>query len=183
LVATASGLASAAAQNTIVTDGTTGVSLPLTGVTTASTGPASSFIVVVSPNIVSANFDASSSATSVLVEDGTGHTLVSGTMDARSSLLSGYPNGAGSFNGKFTVGFVAPSVLAMFGQVGFSPEGSVSATFAGANLSAGTLTATLGGGTVTIESAAPVSEPGTAGLAGVGLLLAGVTVRKRTRLN
>jgi hypothetical protein len=74
-------------------------------------------------------------------------------------------------------------VLALFGLgPGFDPRGSVSITSGGGNLvSMNNLTATVGGGTVTIESTV-IPEPSTLGLAGLGSSIVGLAVFSRHKL-
>ena len=171
ITASASGLTSSPSLNIAVTDATTGMSFPLTGKTSASTGPAASFTILSLPNLVLATYDASTSSTSVLVKNGSGTVLISGTMQDHATLISGYPAGTGAFVGKFEVGFVDPSLLALFGLgPAFDINGSYSSTFGGASLFGSTLQATTGGGTVTIQTTAPVAECATLILLGSGLV-------------
>jgi PEP-CTERM motif len=109
-------------------------------------------------------------ANSVLVEDSIGNVLVAGSMQDGGSLLSTVPNGTGSFLATFNVTFVSPAALALFGLgPGFLPDGSVALTIGNANFNGTTFTGAIGGGSVTIQTAA-VPEPASLGLVGMGLL-------------
>jgi hypothetical protein len=136
----------------------------------ANTGPATNFshigdIVVVTFSALSGN--------SLLVEDSMSNVLISGSMRDGSVLLSTVPplTGTGSFLGTFDVSFVSPTVLALFGQTHFSPIGGIAFTSGQAKFDSttNTLTAVIGGGSVTIQTSV-VPEPASLGLVGMGLL-------------
>lgn len=171
VVANGAGLTMEPSLNVLVSDANTGVSLPLAGIDTANTGIAASFTVLSSPDLVVATYDGDG-AKSVLIKDTFGNTLLSGTMEDKAALLSGYPNARGSFLGKFIVDFVAPSVLDMFHQVGFQPDGSISLSFGQANLvSTDSITGVVGGGSITIQSNAPTIESSTVLLMIIGMVV------------
>jgi hypothetical protein len=95
------------------------------------------------------------------------------------SLLSTVPNGTGSFLATFNVTYVSPAALALFGLgPGFLPDGSVALTLGNAKFNGTTFTADIGGGSVTIQTAA-VPEPASLALFGSGIIgLAGLLRRK-----
>lgn len=174
------GFAAGPSLNVLVTDATTGVRIDLPGVFTTSTGIANSFTVLTSPNLVLASYSAGG-ADSVLITSLDGKTVyVAGVNENRGEFVSAYPSGTGAFLNSFTVTQVDPAVLGMFGLgPGFDSRGSVSITSGTGNLvGRDALAATIGGGTVTIESTA-IPEPAGLGLAGMGLLAAAGMVRRR----
>ena len=166
--------------NVLISDTTLGMSLPLLGLDTGSTGFASSFTVLFNPNLVIATFE-QGGANSVLITNPLGTVIyLSGIMDDRSAFLSTFPDGAGSFRGTFAVTYVNPTVLAPFGLSRVGPEGSFSATFAQANLlDLNTFVdAVVGGGSITIQAAA-IPEPSSLALAGSSLLAAAFGLQRR----
>jgi len=170
--------------NVLVTDATSGASIALPGVFTTSTGVANSYSVLTSPNLVIASY-AAGRPESVLITDPTGTIdYVAGINLDRASFISAYPNGTGAFLNDFEVTAVDPAVLAMFGLgPKFDPRGSVSITSGTGNLvSTDNLTATVGGGTVTIQSASAVPEPFSMALLGGGIIVAGFTLRRGSKL-
>ena len=175
----AGGMTGGPSELTSVSDSTTNVVIPTAGTfVDAVTGPATSFII---SSIVVATFQSGGFA-SVLVEDAAHNVLVSGVMADGSTLLSTIPAGAGSFLGTFHVEFVDAATLAKFDLgPGFDPVGSVAFTFAGADVNAGVLTASLGGGSVTIQSTESVPEAATMLLVGSGLVVLGWGGRRRWR--
>jgi hypothetical protein len=169
--------------NIDVSDSTTGVTQPLAGIFTTSTGGANAFLVLTSPNVVLAD-DNGGAADSVLSVDTHGNPLVAGVTEDRASVLSTYPVGADAVLSDLDVIFVSPAALAIFGLgPGFSSDGSESLTFGDANLvGADYSVATTGGGTVTISRV--VSQSTSAILAGTGLMvlcLAGLFKVRRRR--
>lgn len=157
------------ALNVLVTDVTTGVTINLPGIFTTSTGIANSFTVLTSPNLVLANYSAGGSS-SVLITSPDGKTdYVAGVNQDHGTFISGYPNGTGAFLNNFDVTAVDPAVLAMFGLgPGFDAQGSVSITSGGGNLlGPDNLGATVGGGSVTVQTT-PVVEPARQGLVVLG---------------
>ena len=180
--ASLSGVSLGPAVNLDVSDQQTGQIFTLGGLSASSTGRATSFTVLTSPNLVLANYSAGG-ANSVLVLDSMGNILIAGTMESRGSAVSTYPNGTGAFLGDFLVSEVSPGLLGLFGKgPGFLPDGSVSATFGEANL-VGTdhLVAAVGGGSITIQTPTPVAEPAAMILYGTGLFICMIGVRRFNR--
>lgn len=159
------------ASNVLITDNTKNISLPLSGIASLSTGPSTSFITL--PDLLIASFSAGGTDSISITSGST--TLLSGIINDHASVVSTFPAGAGSFLGTFTVTFVNPSIFAKFGLAPvFDPTGSVSSTYAGANLvNTRELDATGGGGAVTITApqAAVVPESATLLLGLAGLVL------------
>lgn len=182
--ASLNGVALGPAINLNVSDQQTGQVFDLSGLSASSTGRSTSFLVLSNPNVVLANF-AAGGPNSVVVTDGLGNILISGMMESRGSLVSTYPQGTGGFQGDFLVQFVAPSLLAKFNLPPvFLPDGSVSATYGDANLTGlDHLTGAVGGGSVTIQTPAPVAEIGTMFLFGSGLFISMVGIRKFNQSN
>lgn len=179
LSASLAGFTAGTALNVLITDATTGVSLNLPGIFTTSTGKANSYTVLTTPNLVLASYGVGV-ADSVLITSPDGKTVyVAGINQDRGRFVSAYPGGTGAFLSDFTVTAVNPAVLAMFGLgPGFDPRGSVSITSGGGHLAGvDDLTATVGGGTVTIATTVP--EPASLGLLGGGLLVLAAAGRKK----
>jgi hypothetical protein len=179
VTATSAGMTSGPSLLTNISDTTTMVIKPFAGnYVNGNTGPAIS-LMQFGP-VVIATFDAGG-PNSVLVEDAAHNVLVSGDMDTNGSLLSTVPAGTGSFLGTFHVTFVSPVALALFGLgPSFEPNGSVALTIGNASFNGTTFTGAIGGGSVTIQSAA-VPEPVGLGILGMGLLtVAGGLKRWRT---
>jgi len=177
LTANAAGLHMGPARNEIVSDATTMAEFPLLGTYRASTGTSNSFNNF--GTFISATYS-NGAADSVLIVDSMGHTLVSGVMNNNSAFVSQFPDGAGSFLGTFSVTFVDPAVLALFGLgPAFDPQGSVSATFAHDDFNGTTMTGQLGGASVTITTPVTIPEPASLGLLGVGLLAAAGVLKRR----
>jgi hypothetical protein len=168
VMATAAGLNSGPSTLTNISDSTTSTIIPFTGTyVNGNTGPAVSLMQF--GNIVLGTF-MGAGPNSVLVVDSLDNVLVAGSMDDNASLLSTVPAGTGSFLGTFHVTFVDPAVLALFGfGPGFSPNGSVAFTIGNASFDGTTYTGAIGGGAVTIQTAA-VPEPMGLGILGTGLL-------------
>ena len=178
--ATASGVTAGPAMNILVSDSRTGASFSLSGVVTAFTGPATSFVVSTSPNLVVGSFKGAGFQ-SVLIKDGIGNVIVSGNMQDSASIVAGYPAGAGAFLGKFEVTTIASSVLSLFGLASdFSPDGSIGLTFGQTQLlGSDDLVGVIGGGTVTVQAPTVVPEPASLSLLGCGVLGAAFVVRRR----
>jgi hypothetical protein len=180
VTATSAGLTSGTSDLTNISDTTKGVIVPFSGTyVNGNTGPATSFqqfgtILIASFNGAGAN--------SVLVVDSLNNVLVAGSMDNNATLLSSLLVGTGSFLGTFTVSFVSPAALALFGLgPNFLPNGSVAFTLGNAQFDGTTFTANIGGGSVTIETPTAVPEPTGLGILGVGFLtLAGGLRRAMT---
>lgn len=167
--------------NVSVTDATTGVTFTLSGLATVSTGPASSFLVTTSPDIVVAVYTPGITDSILITDPSKTIVYLSGVMEDNSAMLATYPDATGSFHGRFDVTSVNPAVLAMFGLgPQFDPRGSVGVSFGSTDLGRGNteLTGVLGGASYTIVSSA-VPEPTTLSLAGSGLLLMAVLIRRR----
>jgi hypothetical protein len=120
---------------------------------------------------------------SVLIVDLSNHPLLAGSIESSSSFLTEIPDGTGAFLGSFDVTFVSPTVLAMFGLSSSSQftESVLLLTFAQDNFDGTTVSGVMGGGTVTIETAA-APEPVGLGLLGASLLTVAESV-KRWRAN
>ena len=113
VTATSAGFNSGPSTLTNISDSTSGVIIPTSGkFVNGNTGPAISIDQF--GNLVIATFKGSGPL-SVLVEDQFNNVLVAGSMDDNGSLLSTVPAGTGSFLGTFTVSFVNPSALTLFG--------------------------------------------------------------------
>ena len=178
--ASSSGFAAGPASNILVSDTSTGTSFTLSGIFTASTGAASSFVVT--PTFITANF-AGAGANTVLINTILGNPLVAGSSNDGASLISNVPDGTGAFLEGFTVSFVDPAVLALFGLgPAFDPLGTVSMTTAHGNFNGfGGFNAVVGGGTVTIQTpnVSVVPEPASLFLLGTAFFVTGYVLRKK----
>lgn len=155
------------AINVLVTDNTTGKSEMLLGVQSGNTGSATHFDP--GPPLIADYLG--SGAASVLIAS-TGHIFLSGEMADSGRLEADYPDKAGAFLSRFHVTSVDPAILVSLGtSTNFAPEGSVSLTVAQTSFNNGTLSATLGGSQITIETQ-PAVVPETSGI----LLWAGGTL-------
>ncbi len=177
VVATNAGLTSGPSTLTNISDTTSGLILPASGkFINGNTGPAISLNQF--GNLVIATF-LGSGPLSVLVVDQFNNVLVAGSMDDNGSLLSTVPAGTGSFLGTFTVSFVNPAALALFGLgPGFLPGGSIALTTGNATFDGTTYTAAIGGGAVTIQTPT-VPEPTSLMLLGSGFLAIGGILRRK----
>lgn len=178
LTSTAAGMTATDATNLAVSDTALGLEFPLTGFTSASTGPPSS--VVITPTSYLAAY---SSGGSVTITEGGVPILTGSPMFDMSHLSSNLSEDTGSFAGEFTVTSVSPAILGMFGLgPKFKPDGSISITFAESNVVGAELFAVIGGGSVTIETPAPVPEVRSILLLVSGLVTLGAFARARGRL-
>lgn len=170
------------AMNINVSDQQTGQVFPLDGVFTASTGKSTNFSVLTTPPIVLANYNFGS-PNSVLITDTMGNVLVAGTMEDRSSVAATYMGGTGAFLGEFSVKFVSPAVLKLFGfGPTFQDSGSVSATFGQTEMNGpDNFVAELGGANVTIQTPVQTSTPevATVLLMVTGIVLLGMSRKIR----
>ena len=175
--ANAGGFTAGAGLNVLVTDSTTGMSLPLRGLVTMTSGEATSYAV--SSGLVTGTFEAGGRNSLTIIDP---LEILGGAIADGSHLLATANGGTGAFAGVFTVSFVDPAVLAEFGLGHVDPRGSFSWTF-GQNTVAvtrdQTLTAVGGGGTVTI-TATPIPEVSTLALAGTSLLMGLAYFRRRS---
>jgi len=177
--ANAGGFRAGPGRNLLVTDSTTGISVPLSGLVTANTGEASSYNVT--PGLVTGTFEAGGDGSVRITNLMDTRTILVGIMAPNSHLLATANGGTGSFAGLFTLVFLDPIILSEFGLSHPDLRGSFSLTF-GQDLTAvtrdQTLTAVGGGGTVTI-TATPIPEVSTLALAGTSLLM-GLAYFKRS---
>lgn len=163
------------AVNVLVTDNTNGHNMFLTSFDSGFTGAALLFSP--GPPLV-ADYGAAG-AGSVLVRNG-GTTFLSGEMSRGGHLEADYPNEAGGFASRFLVTFVDPAILTALGTTTkVDPDGSVVLTFDQTAFNGTTLTGVLGGGSITIETAAPVPETSSLFLALAGLLVCGLYIRRK----
>lgn len=175
VVASSAGLTAGPALNVLVTDSTTGVSDPLSGLVNMSTGPASSFTVL--PTVVVSAFTAGGSNSVSIVNPITLAPILSGTTNDNSTMVATYPGGTGAFLAGFHVTFVDPSILAAFGLKTVDPRGSLSLTFGQDVLTGGkTINGVAGGGSITV-TATPTPEPASLGLLGGGMLVLALASR------
>ncbi len=177
----ASGLSAGPGVVLVVSDDDTATYIAVNGAAIVSTGGSTSWGV--SSGIFNASFGPGGSV-SVTAPTGVcppdcGPTLVSGTMEDGSLYSAALGGGNGSFHGLFSVTYVSPKILALFGLgPSFLPDGAVSLNSSSNNMVTATKdSATLAGGTVTINT--PTPEPGTLALCGTGIIgLASVLRRK-----
>ena len=177
--ANAGGFRAGPGRNLLVTDSTTGISVPFSGLVTANTGVATSYMVT--PGLVMGTFAAGGDGSVRITDLLDTRTILVGIMAPNSHLLATANGGTGSFLGIFTLVFIDPVVLADFGLANPDLRGSFSSTFgqdATATTRDQTLTAVGGGGTVTI-TATPIPEVSTLALAGTSLLM-GLAYFKRS---
>jgi hypothetical protein len=172
-----SGVAAGPALNIVVSDTLHHAQFPLSGFFSASTGPG---VISVTPDRYEGEFALGGAV--AIVSGAT--TFVSGApMFGHSHFISNLSEDVGAFAGEFHVTSVDPSVFARFGLPdAWKPDASVSVT-TGHNFVVGEdLTGIIGGGTVTIETPAPVPEASTwfLFLFGAGTLLAFNHARRRT---
>jgi len=179
--ASISGLTAGPAINTSVTDSTTGVIVPLSGNVTMSTGTAITYDVF--PTVAVALFNGGTT-NSVLVEDPITHAiLLSGVTNQNSTMVATHPGGTGAFLAGFKVTFVDPAILSAFGLMNVDPRGSLGLTFGQDQLVATKdIVAVAGGGTITITATSAIPEPFSMALLGGGILVAGFTLRRGSRL-
>jgi hypothetical protein len=166
LTSNLSGMTAGPALNIVVSDTTKHLEFPLSGFFTASTGAATT--ITSNTSIYEAEYGTGGS----VGISGGGITFVAGSpMFDHSHLISNRGEDEGAFAGEFHVTSVDPSVLAMFGLPDkWNPDGSVSVTFGQAHVSGDVLTGVIGGGTVTIETPAPVAENASLIFYGTGLI-------------
>ena len=178
--ANAGGFRAGPGLNLLVTDSTTGISVPLSGLVTANTGEASSYNVT--PGLVTGTFEAGGDGSVRITDLLDTRTILVGIMAPNSHLLATANGGTGSFLAVFTLVFIDPTILSEFGLSHPDLRGSFSSTF-GQDLTATTrdqtLTAVGGGGTITI-TAAPIPEVSTLALAGTSLLMGLAYFRRRS---
>jgi len=163
------GMTAGPALNIIVSDTEKHLEFPLSGFFNASTGPASS----ITSDAVRYEAEYTTGGS---VSIASGHMIfVSGMpMFDHSHLLSQRGEDEGAFAGEFKVTSVSSAVLAKFGLgPEWNPDGSVSITFGQSHIAGDDLTGVIGGGTVTIETPAPVPEISTIMLLLSGLCLLG----------
>lgn len=173
--ASASGLAFGNAVNVLATDNTNGHNMILTALDSGSTG--TSFAFLPGPPLTADYLGAGPG--SVLVKNG-GTTFLSGSMSLGGHLEADYPNEAGGFASRFIVNFVDPSILTALGTTTtVDPDGSIVLTFDQTAFNGTTLTGVLGGGSITIETSAPVPETSSIFLAITGLLVCGLYLKKK----
>lgn len=165
------------AINVLVTNNSNGDSMTLAAVDSGNTGHSTHFDP--GPPLIVDYLG--SGANSVLIESGS-HVFLAGSMEDSGRLEAEYPDRAGAFLSRFNVSFVDPAVLAALGSsTKFAPEGSVSLTVADTSFDGMKLDATLGGGSVTIETVAPVPELSPIALIGSGGFLLTVFYLRRNR--
>ena len=170
VLADANGFIAGPSATMSVSDNRTKTTFPIVGGNFSTTaGPASSFVII--PTFVAATF-AGSGANSVIITDMMGNPLVVGMTQDGAHFVTNIPDGTGTYASTFTVTFVAPSILSLFGLgPNFLPDGSVSLTSAHANLSGmGDVVAEIGGGTVTVQTPSVVPEPWGLGIVGICIL-------------
>jgi len=180
--AQSSGFSAGPAPLIQVTDATTNVTKLLSGTWTTSAGPASSIVAV--PGTLLATFTPGS-LNSVFIHQGSTVLLSGITGDAGRFLAASGPNGTAAYFADFLVTEVDPAVLAMFRLgPGFAPIGTVSATGGTVNIAGLGATATVGGGSVTIQTVGPpIAEGSTLVLFGSGLVGVGWVARRRLFCN
>lgn len=174
VIASSAGLTAGPALNVLVTDSTTGVSSPLSGLVNMSTGPSSSFTVL--PTVVVSSFTAGGSDSVSIVNAITLAPILTGTTNDNSTMVATYPGGTGAFLAGFHVTFVDPSVLAAFGLKTVDPRGSLSLTFGQDVLTGKSIAGVAGGGSITV-TATPTPEPASLGLLGGGILVLALASR------
>jgi len=159
--------------NILAVDTTTGVSMPLAGIVGIRTGPAASFSIFTSPNLVLATFNAGPADGVVILDPVTLQPILSGSTNDNAALVASYPGATGAFLAGFDVSFVSPQIMTDFNLFTVDPVGALSVTYSNNNIfdeGFPLLAGSGGGGTITIIGT-PVPEPSTLGLAGCGILL------------
>jgi hypothetical protein len=157
-------------MNFAVSDLQTNSAFPLRGQFTAFTGAATAFNAF--PHLIVASYS-SGGADSVLIVDPQTHQPIVQGMLNNVVFITRFQNGLGFLLGALDVTFLSPAVLAMFHLEGQKvlPNGVLSATFAGDNFDGTTVVGELAGGTLTIETASTVPEPGSLALFSMSLLI------------
>jgi hypothetical protein len=157
LTSTAAGVVAGPALNIVVSDTLHHEQFPLSGFFNATTGAATS--ITSNSDVYEGEYGSGGSVSIV----GGGITFVAGSpMFDHSHLVSHRAEDEGAFAGEFHVTSVDPSVFALFGLPDkWNPDGSVSVTFGHSTVTGNNLSGVIGGGTVTIETPAPIPEPST----------------------
>jgi hypothetical protein len=179
LTSSLAGVTAGPALNIVVSDTLHHEQFPLSGFFNASTGAATS--ITSDATVYEGEY---SSGGSVSIAGG-GITFVAGSpLFDHAHLISHRAEDEGAFAGEFHVTTVDPSVFALFGLPDkWNPDGSISVTFGHSTVTGNNLSGVIGGGTVTIETPAPVPEPSTLLmlLCGVGACFTAWQARRYTR--